>query len=384
MNRTKDKGITLIALIVTIVILLILAGMTINLLTGNNGLITRAKQAADETKYANAAEKIKLAVNASYDETGIISDEKLKKNLNNIDGINEQIVEITYDLTVIVDGYKFSIKNTGEIVSLGKMNNLPEDPSETNVESTVLYPNSEGTSDSKTPNIITSNQRWTIENPYQGKEIYCRAEIQLDTDGDNIPDTWTNTNGFVYSNGGFGTTATHVISDTEDYIAIRTGSIALNSFGYDTGIGLEIAPQGSAPVRVKVFSIPATKSKILYPNAEGTSDSKTPNIITSNQRWTIENPYSGKEIYCRAEIQVDTNGDNIPDTWTSTNGFVYSSGGWGTTATHVISDTEDYIAIRTGTRALNSIGYDTGMGLEIVPQTSAPVRVKVFVVGTDN
>lgn len=231
-KKNDNKGITLIALVITIILLLILAGTTIGTLTGNNGLITRAKQAVDETKYANAAEKIRLAVNESYDETGAISDKKLKENLNNIDGINSQITEITYDLKVIVDGDEFSIAKTGKVTALGKTNTSPENPPQTETETTVLYPNSEGTSDSKTPNIITNNQRWTIENPYPGKEIYCRAEIQLDTNGDNIPDTWTSTNGFVYNNGygGYGTTATHVISDTEDYIAIRTGSMALNFY----------------------------------------------------------------------------------------------------------------------------------------------------------
>ena len=42
--KTREKGITLIALVVTIIVLLILAGVAIATLTGKNGLITRAKQ----------------------------------------------------------------------------------------------------------------------------------------------------------------------------------------------------------------------------------------------------------------------------------------------------------------------------------------------------
>ena len=51
MIKTKikqEKGITLIALVVTIVVLLILAGITITALFGDNGLITRALQVAKE------------------------------------------------------------------------------------------------------------------------------------------------------------------------------------------------------------------------------------------------------------------------------------------------------------------------------------------------
>ena len=45
----KEKGITLVALVITIVILLILAGITIGVLTGENGLFTRAQQAKEKT-----------------------------------------------------------------------------------------------------------------------------------------------------------------------------------------------------------------------------------------------------------------------------------------------------------------------------------------------
>ena len=43
----KNKGITLVALVVTIVVLLILAGVSINLVLGNNGIIAKAKEEAD-------------------------------------------------------------------------------------------------------------------------------------------------------------------------------------------------------------------------------------------------------------------------------------------------------------------------------------------------
>ncbi len=42
--KKNNKGITLIALIVTIIVLLILAGITVALLTGDNGLIKNARQ----------------------------------------------------------------------------------------------------------------------------------------------------------------------------------------------------------------------------------------------------------------------------------------------------------------------------------------------------
>ena len=56
----KSKGITLIALVITIIVLLILAGITINLTIGNQGVITRAQQAATNYKDAEGKEQAEL------------------------------------------------------------------------------------------------------------------------------------------------------------------------------------------------------------------------------------------------------------------------------------------------------------------------------------
>ena len=62
MNNKKCKGITLIALIITIIILLILAGVTINVLIGDNGLFSTAKKAADDYKKAEISERLLIAI----------------------------------------------------------------------------------------------------------------------------------------------------------------------------------------------------------------------------------------------------------------------------------------------------------------------------------
>ena len=56
-NYTNQTGITLIALVVTIVVLLILAGVSINALFGDSGIIDRAKEAQNETNQATEREK---------------------------------------------------------------------------------------------------------------------------------------------------------------------------------------------------------------------------------------------------------------------------------------------------------------------------------------
>ena len=58
----REKGITLIALIVTIIVLLILAGVTINLAVSNQGIIKKAKTATSAYKNASEKEKESLAL----------------------------------------------------------------------------------------------------------------------------------------------------------------------------------------------------------------------------------------------------------------------------------------------------------------------------------
>ena len=56
-RRKNNKGITLIALVITIVVLLILAGVTIAALSGDNGILTRAKEAKEKTIKAQQEEQ---------------------------------------------------------------------------------------------------------------------------------------------------------------------------------------------------------------------------------------------------------------------------------------------------------------------------------------
>ncbi len=62
-ERIKEKrGITLIALVITIIVLLILAGVTIATLTGKNGILTKASDAKEDTVIAQDEEMIKLEI----------------------------------------------------------------------------------------------------------------------------------------------------------------------------------------------------------------------------------------------------------------------------------------------------------------------------------
>ena len=90
----KNKGITLIALVVTIIILLILAGISISMLTGQNGILNRAAEAKEKTQVANEKETVNMAAMEALTEgNGTITKEILTKTMKAYLGKND--VELT-------------------------------------------------------------------------------------------------------------------------------------------------------------------------------------------------------------------------------------------------------------------------------------------------
>ena len=82
MKRTKQNGITLIALVITIIVLLILAGVSIATLTGDNGILTRASDAKEQTEIAEIKEQIQTDIlGEQAGNQGDISDGVLKSIL---------------------------------------------------------------------------------------------------------------------------------------------------------------------------------------------------------------------------------------------------------------------------------------------------------------
>lgn len=118
-KKQRNKGITLIALVITIIILLILAGVTISTLTGDNGILAKASEAKEKTMQANAEEQVEIAVTGSIGTDGNIHNGKLKTNLvkiENITGVPNEIADNDFPLTVNVDGYDVTIKKDGSVM----------------------------------------------------------------------------------------------------------------------------------------------------------------------------------------------------------------------------------------------------------------------------
>ena len=87
--KIKERGITLIALVITIIVLLILAGITIAAISGDNGILQNAARAKEETEQAEKDEKEKLGdMEDILDEysTGIKVEQVVDENPGTLEG----------------------------------------------------------------------------------------------------------------------------------------------------------------------------------------------------------------------------------------------------------------------------------------------------------
>lgn len=103
MKKTKEKGITLIALIITIIVLLILAGVSLNMIMGDNGILKQAKTATVKQKFAKYKEELELGMYGKITVAG----EPLKNYIQSI--TSEDI-----DNFVVINGELAYIGNNEE------------------------------------------------------------------------------------------------------------------------------------------------------------------------------------------------------------------------------------------------------------------------------
>ena len=88
----EKSGITIISLIITIIIMLILVGVTLSLSTGETGITGKAIFAKKQYESQDAFEKIQLAVaTAQLKNEGDVEEEKLKKALEDYFGENYEL-----------------------------------------------------------------------------------------------------------------------------------------------------------------------------------------------------------------------------------------------------------------------------------------------------
>ena len=121
--KKNRKGITLIALAITIIVLLILAGVTIATLTGDNGILIRAKETKDKTELTTEKEAIVL----SFMSREIDNQTELDNKYNigemlydrNLQNSNRWSIVVLDNGTIYGTGWNYIPENT-EIINYGK------------------------------------------------------------------------------------------------------------------------------------------------------------------------------------------------------------------------------------------------------------------------
>ncbi len=113
---SAESGITLIALIITIIILLILATVSIAVLTGDNGIIAQANQARIDTKVGEEKEQIALAYNAA------VTDKYAKGTYRSSEGITAS--DLTTQLETQKAGATAEVSGDGIQVTFTESENV--------------------------------------------------------------------------------------------------------------------------------------------------------------------------------------------------------------------------------------------------------------------
>ena len=175
-TKRKNEGITLIALVITIIVLLILAGVTIATLTGDNGILTKVNEAKTETEQRQEEELLKLAITSaqiSNDGTQEVTASKLQEELDKQNqNIQEKVtvVDARYGILEVIfedsqRGYK--ILENGEIYDLSY---IPYTDIYVYLcsDGTLLFSNSENVSGK------------TIQKNYGNIKFQTFEEIQID------------------------------------------------------------------------------------------------------------------------------------------------------------------------------------------------------------
>ena len=132
----NEKGITLVALVITIIVLLILAGVTLSMVMGDSGIFGKANQAKEQTQLSNAEEIIKLAVlenkvKSVSGDADALTNEELKTEIGKKlteQGYTVSGSTVTYygDKTIDIENYldkekttTYTAYNVGDQVTVG-------------------------------------------------------------------------------------------------------------------------------------------------------------------------------------------------------------------------------------------------------------------------
>ena len=271
----RKRGITLIALVVTIIIILILAGVSINSIIGKNGIVERAQTTGKIQTVASIKEALEL-------EKGDLLVNSKTVNLNNyLDQItngdkkyeisSKEIIDDKNAEIIVDDKYKFALKDTeeGDVEVTYKGVATSSDLSISAKSGTYMYPNS-GT--------------FTVTNNVSG------GELTVSSDATNIATATIEGNTVTVVPGTTAGKANIIVKSSAngDYAenkvvhvaTVQNGTIELSVTPY-TGIY-----DGKAHDAITKINVNPTDAKIEY-STDGTTYDTTMPTITETSSFTV-------------------------------------------------------------------------------------------------
>ena len=173
-----SKGITLISLIVTIIVLLILAGVSISILTGENGIITKSKEASEQTRRGEVKEELNLIgnewniekrTNRNANLLTFLAKQKTDKNIDDYEDLQDGSCLVIKDgQEIILEQGTTNIWN-GTSVSTALLGNGTE-------EEPFLIRNGE---DLKfLANAVSNKSTYTLEGETKGYKYACYKQVK--------------------------------------------------------------------------------------------------------------------------------------------------------------------------------------------------------------
>ena len=201
MKRSKQKGITLIALVITIIVLLILAGVTIATLTGENGILSQANTAKERTVVGTEKEQLNMAVSEVTMKRYVLTEEDenyvlLQSELDEIVGdgktyvnMNPEIDEETFlifKVTFLDTGNSYHVKfNKGSNNEMAGMEILTDEEYEEYIENAFESDKNQTTEDLES---LTLDQQQKLENGFKAQINSENGIIAILVDEEGIID----------------------------------------------------------------------------------------------------------------------------------------------------------------------------------------------------
>ena len=210
-NVKNEKAITLVALIISVIILLILAGVTIASLT-NSGLFTKTQEAVEQAKMAQYCEDLDLAILEAQSEAYTSSNTEFSELLNKkilgvngeggIDWVASSVIDSENDVITVTseDGYviEIDVNNSTKTATIDRDNIVPT--GQTTKRVTISY------------NSNSGSGSMAVTKGREGQNITLRTNA-FTRDG-YIFDKWDDGNGHTYEDG-----ATITVSDDTELTA---------------------------------------------------------------------------------------------------------------------------------------------------------------------